>query len=97
MHAGSHDFLAAARTDEALKKRVHQAREHYDQALESIWLKFFSDVDLSEREIKAQLKLTMSRFRGMSLKLLIQSDRSALDEMVIEWKNTWHRYWQSRI
>ena len=80
------DYIAAARTNAGLMKRVRQARKQYDEALEEIWEQFFAGGNLSERETKTQLKLTISLFRGMSLQLMMHRDRSELDEMVNEWK-----------
>lgn len=82
------DYLAAARTDEELRRHLGPVSLKFNRALDEIWATFFRLKDQEHGRIDITLNLTLCLMRGMGVQTVLQHrDPAYFGELIASWKD----------
>ena len=81
------DYLAAARTDDELRRHLGPVSLKFNRALDEIWSTFFRLNNEEKGRIDITLNLTLCLLRGMGVQTVLQHrDPAYFDELIAAWK-----------
>ena len=80
------EYLAAARTDQYLKKEVKPSSLEFNEALDQIWLRFFKRAAVSNELKKLAFTTTICLLRGMAVNSMLRDDKILFSDLLAFWK-----------